>query len=47
MAPEGCLVLDNTVYQTILILHHVTEPVGLTGVAAQLEVPLCRGYGLG
>ena len=33
MAPEGGLVLDDTVHQSILILHHMTELIGLTGVA--------------
>jgi hypothetical protein len=33
VAPEGCLILDDTVNQRILIMHHLTELVGLTGVA--------------
>jgi hypothetical protein len=46
VAPEGSLILDDTVKQRILIMHHLTELVGLTAVATQLEVPLCQGYGL-
>jgi hypothetical protein len=33
VAPEGCLILDDTVNQRILIMHHLTELVGLTAVA--------------
>jgi len=38
VAPEGCLFLDDTVHQSILILHHV-EQRPVAEIASLLGIP--------
>jgi hypothetical protein len=41
MAPERCLVRDDTVHQSILVLLRATDHIRSADGATRFEVPLC------